>query len=83
MNNDEVNKKFDVIKENQKVIVDAVTELKMAVCGSEKIGVKGLVKKVNEHSKYIENDKKRKYMLAGAVTVIASILGAFWNKLIS
>ena len=81
MDIDKVAKELDQIKGDNKNILAIVTELKMAVCGSEKIGVPGLIKRVNEHDDYIENDKKRKWMLAGAITAIASIAGSLFSKL--
>ena len=61
------------IEENQKLILDTVNQLKMAVIGSDQIGVEGLVPKVRRHENYIENDKKQKWMIAGGVVVIAGI----------
>lgn len=63
--------RLKAIESTQQTILDAVTQLKMAVCGSEKLGFEGLVPKVNRHEKYIENDKRQKWMIAGAVGVIS------------
>lgn len=63
--------RFKGLEANQQQILDTLTQLKMAVCGSERIGFEGLVPKVNRHEKYIENDKRQKWMIAGAVGVIS------------
>jgi hypothetical protein len=73
-------KRLENIEQNQQQILDTLTQLKMAVCGSEKIGVEGLVPKVVRHEKYIESDKKFKWMFAGAVTLITAIL-FIWEKI--
>jgi hypothetical protein len=77
----EIENRLERIEEDQKVVLETVTELKMAVIGSEKLGVKGLIKKVDEHEKYIESDKKMKWTVAGGVTVISSVVASLWNKL--
>jgi len=59
-------------------------EVKMAIMGSEKLGVNGLIQKVDRNTKYIEQDKKLKYRIAGAGSVIIFILTflkIFWNKI--
>lgn len=76
--------RIEKLEASQNKTLEIVTELKMAICGSEKIGVNGLIKKVNTNSKYIEEDKKRKWMIAGAVTVLSFIAGlliSIWDKL--
>lgn len=78
-----LNDKLTKIEKNQKIVITTVTKLELAVCGNKQIGVKGIVKQVNEHEKYIEADKKRKWMFAGGITVIASAVGIFWNKIIN
>ena len=67
-------KRLKYIEQSQQQILDTLTQLKMAVIGSEKIGVEGLVPKVVRHEKYIESDKKFKWMFAGAVTLVTAIL---------
>ena len=68
------------MENTQRTILEVVTELKLAVCGSEKIGVDGLISKVKEHSKYIESDRKLKYTISGAAAVIASLFTYIWQK---
>jgi succinate dehydrogenase/fumarate reductase-like Fe-S protein len=69
--------KLKKIEETQNTILEAVTELKMAVCGSDKIGVEGLVSKVCKHDRYIETDKRQKWMIAGGVAVVTFIISIF------
>lgn len=69
----ELNEKLKQIEDTQRTILEAVTELKMAVCGSDKIGVEGLVSKVFKHEKYIDSDKRQKWMIAGGIAVITFI----------
>lgn len=68
-------------EEQIKEIHNKVERLFTAVCGDECLGVEGVVNKVDRHDRYIENDKKMKWTIAGAVTVISSIIAALWNKL--
>ena len=72
----------DKILEEIKVIRADMIEIKMAVMGSDKLKVNGLIQKVEKHSKYIETDKKFKYAIYGIAIVIGGVVGKFWNKLI-
>lgn len=77
MNND------DKILKEIKIIRADMIEIKMAVMGSEKLKINGLIQKVDKHSKYIEADKKFKYGLIGGVSVISfgvGLLIALWKK---
>ena len=77
-------KRIEDLEVIQNKTLEIVTELKMAICGSEKIGVEGIINKVRKHESYIENDKKQKWMIAGGVIVISFILGllvTLWNKI--
>lgn len=58
-----------------------------AVCGDKDFGQTGLIEQVNEHSSYIDNDKKFKNKIMGGVTAITTIWGViittllkFWNE---
>jgi hypothetical protein len=62
-------------------IHDKVNRLYTAVCGDECLGVEGTIKKVDRHERYIENDKKMKWTIAGGVAVISSALAAIWTKI--
>lgn len=76
-------KRLECIEQNQQAILDTLTQLKMAVCGSEKIGVEGLVPKVIRHEKYIESDKRQKWMIAGGIGVVSfllSLLAIFYKN---
>ena len=72
----------DKILEEIKVIRADMIEIKMAVMGSDKLKVNGLIQKVEKHSKYIETDKKFKYAIYGIAIVIGGVVGKFWNKLV-
>lgn len=67
----ELKDKLVVFEETQQQILSSVTELKLGVCGSKKIGVEGIVQRVKRNEIYIENDKKMKYKIAGGIIVIA------------
>lgn len=69
-----IDDRLDCYEENQMKILETVTELKLAVIGSQKIGVDGLINKVNKHHDYIEKDKKQKWLIAGGISVIALLL---------
>lgn len=61
-----------------------VTEIKLALIGSEKIGLKGLATRVKDTECYINKDRKQKYMIRGGVIVLGVLWGAiklFWNKI--
>ena len=80
----EIDKRIEKLEEQSIRTLEIVTELKMAICGSEKIGVNGLIKKVNRNRDYIEKDKKQKWMIAGGVAVISFLFGliiSLWNKI--
>lgn len=66
--------RLECIEQNQKVLIEKMTDLNMAVIGSNKIGVEGLISKVNKHEKYIEGDRKQKWLIAGAAGVISFIV---------
>jgi hypothetical protein len=55
-------------------ILTTVIELKLGVCGSEQIGIEGMLQKVKRHEEYIENDKKSKYRFAGGIAVLTFII---------
>jgi hypothetical protein len=42
-----------------------------------KLCEKDVVNRLDEHEKYIEADKKRKWMIAGGVTVLSALMSAF------
>jgi hypothetical protein len=76
-----VEERLESIELTQLTIVGDLKELKMGVCGSDQIGVEGLVTKVKKHEDYIESDKKQKWTLAGAASVVGSALAYLISKL--
>ena len=75
------------LKDEQQTVISDIKIIKMAICGSDELGVEGMAKKVNrhdeclkdssniidkvnKHDKYIEADKKQKWMFAGIITAI-------------
>jgi hypothetical protein len=84
MNIEHISDRLTIIEEDQKAILKTVTELKFSICGSDKIGFEGMMKKVERHEKYIEDDKKTNFVIAGGiavVTFIAGILVSLWDKI--
>lgn len=69
------------VEEDMKQTLQIVTEIKMALTGSEHLGIEGIVNQVRRHEDYIEKDKKQKWLLSGTVMILASGIGAFWNKI--
>ena len=55
-----------------------LAKLTQAVIGDKAFGQKGLVEQVNEHRKYIENDKALKNKFIGG----SLIIGVFWTALL-
>lgn len=58
--------------------------LKQTVIGNKEYGQKGLVEQVNEHRKYIENDKNLKAKFIGGSLVVGTLwtlLLKFWDKI--
>tara|TARA_B110000902_G_scaffold153507_1_gene176327 strand:+ start:9043 stop:9309 length:267 start_codon:yes stop_codon:yes gene_type:complete len=64
------------IKKELKKHGELLERLTTAVVGDETFGQVGLISKVNQHSDYIEADKKFKNKIVGAVSVITTIWGA-------
>ena len=61
-----------------------LAKLTQAVIGDKAFGQKGLVEQVNEHRKYIENDKALKNKFIGGSLVIGVVWTAllkFWDKI--
>jgi len=62
----------------------SLIKLNQTVIGNKEYGQKGLVEQVNEHRKYIEEDKNYKAKVIGGVTVIGVIYGIllkYWDKI--
>jgi len=56
------------------IISQDLKEIKMAVIGSDQLGIEGIVKKVEKHEQYINIDKKQKWSIAGGTAVIVFII---------
>jgi hypothetical protein len=62
----------------------SLVKLNQTVVGNKEYGQKGLVEQVNEHRKYIEDDKAYKAKVVGGVTVIGILYGIllkYWDKI--
>lgn len=62
----------------------SLVKLNQTVVGNKEYGQKGLVEQVNEHRKYIEDDKAFKAKLVGGATVIGILYGfllKYWGKI--
>jgi hypothetical protein len=58
--------------------------LNQTVVGNKEYGQKGLVEQVNEHRKYIEDDRAYKAKVVGGATVIGILYGVllkYWDKI--
>lgn len=62
------------VEQTNERILTLVTELKIGVCGSEQVGVDGIIQKVRKHEAYIESDKRDKYRFAGAISAITFVI---------
>ena len=62
----------------------SLIKLNQTVIGNKDYGQKGLVEQVNEHRKYIEDDKAFKAKLIGGATVVGIVYGfllKYWEKI--
>ena len=62
----------------------SLMKLNQTVVGNKEYGQKGLVEQVNEHRKYIEDDKAFKAKLIGGASVIGVLYGIllkYWDKI--
>jgi len=62
----------------------SLLKLNQTVVGNKEYGQKGLVEQVNEHRKYIEEDKTYKAKVLGGITVVGVIYGfvlKYWDKI--
>ena len=62
----------------------SLVKLNQTVIGNKEYGQIGLVEQVNQHMKYIEDDKSFKAKLIGGVTVVGVIYGfllKYWGKI--
>ena len=64
----------------------SLMKLNQTVIGNKEYGQKGLVEQVNEHRKYIEDDKSYKAKILGGITVVGVLYGfvlKYWDKIFS
>ncbi len=62
----------------------SLVKLNQTVVGNKEYGQKGLVEQVNEHRKYIEDDKAFKAKLIGGATVVGIVYGfvlKYWDRI--
>jgi hypothetical protein len=62
----------------------SLIKLNQTVIGNKEYGQKGLVEQVDEHRRYIEDDKSYKAKVVGGATVIGLIYGVllkYWDKI--
>jgi hypothetical protein len=62
----------------------SLIKLNQTVIGNKEYGQKGLVEQVNEHRKYIEDDKAYKAKVVGGATVVGVLYGIllkYWDKI--
>lgn len=88
MNTQQINS-FDTritqLEQTSKETLSIVKQLRTAICGDEDYDIEGIAKTVRRHENYIIQDKKTKWMIAGAVAVItflAGILTQLFDKII-
>ena len=62
-----------------------VCEIRFAIIGNDEAGINGISQIVQFHTKYINEDKKLKNRIAGALIVISTVGSALfswlWKKL--
>jgi hypothetical protein len=60
-------KKIQVDEDDFKNLVKSVTRIETALLGDKNMNVVGIADKVSAHSRYINNDRKFKYLATGAI----------------
>ena len=68
--------------EQHKEMYSDVKEMKNALLGNE-YGQKGLVHRVETNEKYINKDRKLKFLVGGAIMGIGVWVGKGWDKIAS
>ena len=79
-----LNEEYKKLKDTVDKVLIIVTELKMGLLGSEKLDFEGVIQKVKRHEKYIQRDKRLKYMIYGGIMVISflvTLLIKLWDKI--
>lgn len=80
----EENKILQEIKNDVATIKQVQCEHGKVLCGDLKYGMEGLINQVKRHEKYIEMDKKLKWMISGGIVVLsflAGIIAKTWDKI--
>lgn len=81
---DDIHNEVNGFRSNMFDLKSDMKEIKLAFSGSDKIGLKGFAKRMNDVEDYITKDRKQKNMLYGGFTVLVFIWGLmklFWNKI--
>jgi len=71
-------KQYSDLKKEIDDIKSSVDEIKTAIIGNDQFGQEGLVSVVKRHEEYIEQDRKFKQKLIGAMAV----LGTLWTLIL-
>jgi hypothetical protein len=58
-----------------------VARLTMAVIGDKDAGVEGLVSRLEKAEKYIDRDRKLKWMGAGVVSAVSFTFAKYWESI--
>lgn len=69
------------IKDTMLNMNNTLTQLNQTVVGNEQYGQKGIVKTLEEHSKFIEEQKNFKAKLIGGGIVISALWSIVMNKI--
>jgi hypothetical protein len=69
------------IKDTMLSMNNTLTQLNQTIVGNEAYGQKGLVKIVEEHTKFIEEHKSFKAKLIGGAIVVSALWSIIMNKL--
>lgn len=69
-----VEERLSRIESNQAMTNETLNKIHTALCGNPEFKLEGVVEKVDKHDKYIETDKRLKWMIAGGVVVISAIV---------
>jgi hypothetical protein len=64
---DKIEKLLLELKEEQHEQSKVLAEMHFAIFGNEKAGIKGIASKVVSHEKYIEKDKRFKWVVSGVL----------------
>jgi len=77
MPNGDWEKRIETIEKSTNSIQSDVKEIKLALSGSEQIGLKGFATRMKDVECYVEKDKKQKWMIRGGIIVIGTLWAVF------